>query len=161
MAANLTGVCHLSRRKAAATDFLNNSLNVPISVGGVSNCEAPMTRALERPVAQVNEYIQAQAVAHADETGFGMGPMQRDWLWVMSVPLAMVFVLAMTRASAAARTLVGSFRRVLVTDRYASYNAVAGRRQVCWAHLPCDFRALSERRGMAGQMGRRLVAEGG
>lgn len=158
MAANLTGVCHLSRRKAA--DFLNHSLNVPMSVGGVSNGEAQMTRALERPVAQVHEYIQAQAVAHADETSFGVGPRQRGWLWVMSVPLAMVFVLAKTRASAAARTLVGSFRGVLVTDRYASYNVVAGRRQVCWAHLRRDFRALSERRGMAGRMGRRLVAEG-
>jgi transposase len=157
MAATLTGVCHLSRRHAL--DFLNNVLNVPMSLGGLSACEAQTVRALERPVAQVHEYVQRQGVAHADETSFGVGPKQRGWLWVMAVPLAMVFALARTRARAAARELIGTFRGVLVTDRYGAYNAVTERRQVCWAHLMRDFQAMSERKGLAGRMGLLLVEE--
>ena len=157
MVATLTGVCHLSRRNAL--DFVNNALNVPMSLGGLSNCEAQMTRALEWPAEEVHEYVQRQGVAHADETSFGVGPRQKGWLWVMAVPLAMVFALARTRATAAARKLIGAFRGVLVTDRYGAYNAVAERRQVCWAHLGRDFQALSERKGLAGRIGLRLVKE--
>ena len=157
MVATLTGTCHLSRRHAL--DFLNNVLNVPMSLGGMSNCEAHVVRVLEEPVARVHEYVQRQGVAHADETSFGVGPKQKGWLWVMAVPLAMVFVLARSRAMSVARELVGSFRGVLVTDRYASYNAVSERRQVCWAHLGRDFQALSERPGLAGRMGKRLLEE--
>jgi transposase len=157
MAATLTGACHLSKRRTL--DFINNVLNVPMSLGGVSNCEAQTARALAEPVAAIHEYIQGSPVAHADETSFGLGHRQKGWLWVMAVPLAMVFVLARSRATEAARRLVGCFRGVLVTDRYGAYNAVAEKRQVCWAHLGRDFQALSERPGLAGRLGGYLRAE--
>jgi transposase len=159
MTGTLTGVCHLSKRRSR--DFFNNVLNVPISLGGVSNCEAQIAQALAEPVAEVHEYIQGSPVAYADETSFGLGHRQKGWLWVMSVPLAMVFVLARNRATEAARQLVGSFRGVLVTDRYAAYNAVTEWRQVCWAHLKRDFQALSERPGQAGRIGKDLLVEHG
>lgn len=157
MAATLTGTCHLSKRNAL--DFLNNVLNVPMSLGGLSNCEAQMTRALEKPVAEIHAYIQTCEVAHADETSFGLGHRQKGWLWVMAVPLAMVFVLARRRAREEARRLLGEFRGVLVTDRYGAYNGVVERRQACWAHLGRDFQALSERPGLSGRLGGYLVEE--
>jgi transposase len=157
MTATLTGACHLSKRRAR--DFLNDALNVPISLGGVSNCEAQTVKALAEPVAEIREYIQGSPVAYADETRFGLGHHQKGWLWVMAVPLAMMFVLARNRATEAARRLVGSFRGVLVTDRYGAYNAVTELRQVCWAHLKRDFQALSERSGLAGRLGKKLLEE--
>lgn len=157
MAATLTGTCHLSKRNAL--DFLNNVLNVPMSLGGLSNCEAQVTRALAKPVAELHAYIQTCEVAHADETSFGLGHRRKGWLWVMAVPMAMVFVLARSRAREAARKLVGEFRGVLVTDRYGAYNGVVERRQACWAHLGRDFQALSERPGLAGRVGGYLVEE--
>ena len=72
---------------------------------------------------------------------------------------AMMFVLARNRATEAAKRLAGSFRGVLVTDRYAAYNAVTKLRQVCWAHLKRDFQALSERPGCAGRIGKELLKE--
>ena len=157
MTATLTGVCHLSKRRAL--DFMNNVLNVPMSLGGVSNCEAQTAKALAEPVAEIHEYVQGSPVAYVDETGFGLGHRQKGWLWVMAVPLAMMFALARNRTAEAAKRLVGSFRGVLVTDRYAAYNAVAELRQVCWAHLKRDFQALSERPGRAGRTGKELLGE--
>ena len=157
MAATLTGVCHLSKRRSL--DFLNNVLNVPMSLGGLSNCEAQTALALATPVAEIHECIQGSPVAYADETRFGLGHRQKGWLWVMAVPLAMVFVLAKNRATEAARRLAGSFRGVLVTDRYAAYNGVSEKRQVCWAHLKRDFQALSERPGLAGRLGGYLLKD--
>ena len=130
-----------------------------MSLGGLSNCEAQVVQALERPVAEVREYVHRQGVAHVDETSFAVGPRQKGWLWVMAVPFAMLFVLARNRAKSSALELIGAFRGVLVTDRYGAYNAVTERRQVCWAHLSRDFQALSERKGLAGRIGQRLVKE--
>lgn len=157
MAVTLTGVCHLSKR--CALGFLNNVLNVPMSLGGLSNCEAQTVLALSEPVAEIHEYIQGNPVAYADETSFGLGHRQKGWLWTMAVPLAMVFVLTRNRATESARRLLGAFRGVLVTDRYGAYNALVDVRQVCWAHLRRDFKALSERSGVAGQTGVLLLRE--
>jgi len=54
--------------------------SVPMSLGGLSNCEAQLVEALEQPYQQTLEHIRAQEVAHADETGWRRGNRQRGWL---------------------------------------------------------------------------------
>jgi transposase len=123
-------------------------------------CGLPLSG--EDPAPVRHQYIDLPPIVpEVDETSFGLGHRQKGWLWVMAVPLAMVFVLARSRATEAARRLVGSFRGVLVTDRYGAYNAVAELRQVCWAHLKRDFQSLSERLGRAGRIGKELLVEHG
>jgi hypothetical protein len=53
--------------------------------------------------------------------------------------------------------LLGSFRGVLVTDRWRGYNRHPGRRQHCWAHVKRDFVRISEMSGEAGEIGRALL----
>jgi len=60
------------------------------------------------------------------------------------------------RGQKAARKLLGAFRGVLVSDRWGGYNFFWGVRQICWAHLKRDFKAISEAKGAVGKIGQEL-----
>ena len=57
------------------------------------------------------------------------------------------------RGQDAAKKLLGTFAGVLNCDRWSGYNSFGGLRQLCWAHLKRDFQALSECKGLMGQIG--------
>jgi len=60
------------------------------------------------------------------------------------------------RSQKAARQLMGSFAGKLVSDRYNAYNFYKLIRQICWAHLKRDFKAMSEGKGAIGKIGEEL-----
>jgi hypothetical protein len=117
-------------------------------------------------VAQAQQYVQAQAVVHSDETGFrqgngdGLNPQQkRGWLWGLVTPLVKVFTVALSRTQATAKKRLGEdFNGILVSERYNAYNWLdVAQRQVCWAHLKRDFTAIAERQGVSRQIGKALL----
>lgn len=150
----LTGMLNTSKRKALAV--MNEVFSVPMSLGGLSHCEAQLAEALEQPYRDAATYVQAQAVAHADETGWRRGNRQRGWLWALCCAEAAVFLIHAQRGQQAAKHLLGRFGGVLVSDRWGGYNFFDGPRQLCWAHLKRDFKALSEVAGPMGRIGERL-----
>lgn len=154
MIAVCTGVLNISKRKAMLV--LNEIFNVPISLGGVSNCEAQITKALEVPYNEVREYVEKQNVAHADETGWRLNNQLKGWLWTLCCTNAAFFMVHAKRTTEAAKELIGSFCGKLITDRWNSYNFFQGIRQICWAHLLRDFRAIGEAKGDLGKIGNRL-----
>ncbi len=104
----------------------------------------------------------------ADETSFKQGKIdgcnpkkQQAWLLFAVTPLVTFFEIALTRCTVAAKNLLGeSFAGVLISDRYSSYNWVdIERRQLCWAHLRRDFIKISERQGVAKELGTALVKQ--
>ncbi|MBF0284594.1 MAG: transposase, partial [Magnetococcales bacterium] len=71
--------------------------------------------------------------------------------------LVTVFMIQAHRSQEAAKALLGAFAGILISDRYSAYNPWdLGRRQVCWAHLRRDFKAMSERSGVGGVIGKGL-----
>jgi transposase len=154
LVAVLTGMLNTSKRKALAV--INEVFSVPMSLGGLSNCEAQLVEALEQPYQQTLEHIRAQDIAHADETGWRRGNRQRGWLWALCSAGAAVFMVQAGRGQKAAKKLLGMFSGILVSDRWGGYNFFGGVRQICWAHLKRDFKALSEAGGEIGQIGREL-----
>ena len=60
------------------------------------------------------------------------------------------------RGQQAARKLLGKFSGTLVSDRWGGYNFFCGIRQICWAHLKRDFKAISEAGGELGKIGQEL-----
>ena len=47
---------------------------------------------------------------------------------------------------------------IYVTDRYSAYDFLPDKkRQVCWAHLKRDFQKISERPGVPGMIGKKLL----
>jgi len=150
----LTGSLNTSKRKALA--LINELFGIPMSLGGLSACEAQVAQALERPYQEAADHVRGQPTAHADETGWPRGNRQKGWLWTLCCTTAAVFMIQAGRGQKAAQKLLGSFRGILHVDRWSGYNGFAGLRQLCWAHLKRDFKALSEMKGKMGRVGREL-----
>ena len=150
----LTGSLNTSKRKALA--LINELFGVPLSLGGLSACEEQITQALVVPYEELLDHVQQQPTAHADETGWPRGNRQKGWLWTLCGSTTAVFMIQAGRGQAAAKKLLGAFTGILHCDRWSGYNCFSGRRQLCWAHLKRDFKALSEAKGNMGRIGREL-----
>jgi len=150
----LTGMLNTSKRKALA--FITEVFHVPMSLGGLSNCEARIAEALEKPYDDTLEYVRRQEVAHADETGWRRGNRQKGWLWALGCTTAAFFMVHAQRSQKAARKLIDNFVGKLVSDRYNAYDYYKFIRQICWAHLKRDFKAVSETDGRLGKIGLEL-----
>jgi len=150
----LTGSLNTSKRKALA--LINELFGIPMSLGGLIACEEQLTAVLEQPHREVIDHVQAQPTAHADETGWPRGNREKGWLWVLCCTTAAVFMIQAGRGQKAAQNLLGTFVGILHCDRWSGYNCFTGLRQLCWAHLKRDAKALSEAKGKMGRIGREL-----
>jgi transposase len=150
----LTGMLNISKRKALA--MMNQVFSVPMSLGGLSNCEAQLVDALELPYKEVAQHLRVQQAAHADETGWPRGNRQKGWLWTLCCSTSAFFMVHAHRGQDAAQKLLGTFAGILHCDRWSGYNCFGGLRQLCWAHLKRDFQALSECKGPMGRVGSEL-----
>src|SRR6266853_1477411 len=150
-----TGAYRLSKR--TTQQAMAEVFGVPMSVGTISPVEQATTEAVAAPVEEARTYVQAQEVAHLDETSWRQGD-KRAWLWVAVTSWVTVFVVRMSRGGQVARELLGErFGGILVTDRYSAYNWYPVRwRQLCWAHLLRDIEAMIERGGGSQAIGEAL-----
>ena len=137
----LTGLFHMSRRMAKL--FIEDVAGVPISVGSVSNIEKEVTEAAAPVMEEIEMVAQSADKGNADETGFGMEDGQQGWLWVLLTPYAVLFRVFVGRGQKWACELLGHFAGILTSDRWVGYNQYPlEKRQVCWAHLVRDFKAM-------------------
>ena len=153
-----TGSYRLSKR--TTQQMMDDVFGVPLSVGTISQLEQATTEVVAGPVEEARTYVQAQEVAHLDETSWRQGG-KRAWLWVAVTSWVTVFVVRMSRGGDVARELLGeTFAGILVTDRYSAYNWYPVRwRQLCWAHLLRDFEAMRGRGGRSEEIGDALLAQ--
>ena len=169
----LTGSFPLSFSKVQL--LLDQLLGVEISRGALSDMRQRLSAALEAATSEAHQAAQRQPVAYvvddvlraAVETGAPTGNAdggnakgRRGWLWVMVTPIVTVFLQGLSRSAAAAKELLGhGFAGVVVSDRYAAYNHLpTSQRQLCWAHLIRDLRAIAERQGASAELGAELLA---
>src|SRR2546430_2631178 len=148
VAALCTGAYRLSKRTTQRV--LDDLFALPMSLGTMSTLEVATTQAVAAPVEEARTYVQEQASAHLDETGWREG-RQRAWLWVAATTWVTVFVIRLSRGGKVARELLGeAFGGILVTDRWSAYTWYPVRwRQRCWAHLLRDIEAMIGRGGLA------------
>jgi transposase len=153
-----TGSYRLSKR--TTQQLMDEVLRGPGSVGTLSQLEQATPEVVAGPVEEARPYVQAQAVAHRDETRWRQGG-KRAWLWAAVTSWVSVFVVRMSRGGDGARELLGeTFAGLLVTDRDSAYNWYPVRwRQLCWAHLFRDFEAMRGRGGRAEESGDALLAQ--
>jgi transposase len=150
----LTGVLNVSKRKALMV--MNEVFNVPISLGGLSNCEEQISSSLIAPYNEIKDHIHKEDSANADETSWKLNNKTKGWLWLLCCKTAALFIVQARRTQQMAKNLLGCFKGVLTTDRYGSYNFFKGVRQICFAHLSRDFKAMSEASGHMGEIGTQL-----
>lgn len=150
----LTGMLNTSKRKAL--EVINEVFGVPMSLGGLSNCEAKIAAAMETPYNEVHDYVQSQDRSHADESSWRRGNRLKGWIWTLCCTTAAVFMINASRGQKASRQLLGCFTGILNSDRWNGYSFYKGLRQICWAHLKRDFKAVSEADGGLGRIGKKL-----
>jgi transposase len=153
-----SGSYRLSKR--TTQQVMAELFGVPMSVGSISQSEKTTTAVIAEPVQEARDFIEAQRVAHLDETSWREGG-KRAWLWVAVTSLVTVFLIRMSRGGQVACELLGeSFSGILVTDRYSAYNWYPVRwRQLCWSHLLRDFEAIRDRGGVSEAIGDALLEQ--
>lgn len=157
----LMGVCRLGKR--SVQDILADLFGLDISLGAIIGCQELGSSALEAPVEEAKDLVRtARApVKHSDETSWRQGPTRaKVWLWVVVTASVTVFAIQRERSTEAAKTLLGKFGGVLVSDRFSAYGFWRlWMRQVCWSHLIRDFVAIAERGGESTRIGDALLDE--
>jgi hypothetical protein len=65
----------------------------------------------------------------------------------------------LSRSQATAKALLGvTFKGILISDRYSSYTWLDPlRRQLCWANLKRDLKAMTDRSGVSKAIGEALL----
>ena len=155
MVALLTGVYHVSRRRAAK--LLSDLVGVPISLGAVSAVEARVSDAVEPAVAEAWQRVEGAPVKHTDGTTWLKAGAVLA-LWTIASTAATVFKIVADGSRATLAPLYGALRGILVSDRATALSFWAmERRQICWAHLLRKFVSFSERAGPSAELGRQLL----
>ena len=136
--------------------LLAEQYGLVFSIGAISQAQGKIGPAMVEPYQAIGRHLRGQKLVHADETRHFRGN-HCFWLWAMASASAVYFVVHSSRGKAAANALLGRFCGIVVTDDFGGYNDVPRhRRQLCWAHVLRHFVAMGERRGNAGEVGRRL-----
>ena len=155
--ASLTGDYRVFRRETQR--MLENHFGLPLSLGTISNVEKQVSESLNPPVEEARQAIKQEDFVHAAETSHKESG-DKQWMWVAVTSFLSVLIIRLTRATVAAKELLGEFfSGILVLDRFSSYNWVdTGRRQFCWAHLIRDIIKISLRSGLDQKIGENLFA---
>ena len=92
--------------------------------------------------AQLQQDIRGSPVVHADETGWRQDGIP-GYVWTLSTPRSCIFHRDDHRTGSVIDELLSEeFGGILVSDFYAAYDHLPGRKQRCWAHLWRDIDAL-------------------
>lgn len=151
----LSGQFHLSIRQIQR--YLSEVWSLAFSMGAISQAQGKANPWLGVVYRQIAEAVRNSPVAHADETRHYRDTELR-WFWTLSTPDLCFFLVHHSRGKGAAAELLGDFKGYLVTDHYSAYRVVDNNvRQLCWAHLIRHFIGISERKGLAGHLGKRLL----
>lgn len=82
--------------------------------------------------------IQNAGVVYADETGWRVNG-KNWWIWVFVTDQGVRYVVEDTRGKGVAADALGEKQdRVLISDFYAAYKNLPGKKQKCWVHLLRD-----------------------
>ena len=147
IAALLTGVYHVSRRRAVK--LLSDLLGVRISLGALSALEARVSDAIKPAFDEAWKKVGDEPVKHTDGTSWRSGNAATS-LWTIATTMMTVFKIVIDGSKKTLEPLYGALTGILVSDRATALNFWAiERRQICWAHLIRKFVSFSERDGPA------------
>jgi transposase len=154
----LSGRMGMSQRDI--TETMEAVFHTDIGLGSIPALETVVSDALAQPVADAQRYVQRQAAANVDETGW-REQAKRAWLWVAATPWVSVFRVLTTRGAKGAHHLLGeTFCGIVGSDRWSAYNWLEPQqRQLCWAHLKRDFQKLVDRGGASQRLGEAFLVQ--
>jgi transposase len=145
----LAGHYRMSRR--ATVDLIERLLDVPAPSLGTTEAFTQETSAALLPAYRaVEAEVRQSDWAGVDETPWKLRG-KKQWLWVATAKRATLFHLGRSRGAEELRGFLGSaYAGIVSSDRWCAYQ-IYSKRQVCWAHLPRNFRKLGLRGGKAAE----------
>lgn len=153
--AMLTGVYHLSRRKAQ--QLLRELFGIEISLGALSGMEARASQALQSAFDEAQREVEQAEVKHTDATSWIRAGTLMS-LWTIASAMATVYRIVENGRRETIQPLFGPLIGILISDRATVFGFWSmALRQICWAHLIRKFVSFSERDGPAGRIGRELL----
>jgi transposase len=153
LAGLLAGHYRMSRR--STVDLLGRLLDVPApSLGSTEACTQETSAALKAAYEEARSEVRSSWWAGVDETPWKLRG-KKMWLWVGVAQRATVFHLGRSRGAEELKAFLSDFKGIASSDRWCAYQ-IYDRRQLCWAHLPRNFRKLGLRGGKAAE----FAAEG-
>jgi transposase len=154
--AYLSGGRHDSKR--GVEEVVETVFGVPVALGTVAAVEREVSAALAPAHAAAAAAVRRAPVKHADETGWKQAG-RLCWLWAAVTAGVAFFTIHARRGGAGLTALLGeAITGVVISDRWSAYHRLdVYRRQLCWAHLVRDFRALAERGGPGRALGEHLL----
>jgi transposase len=155
--AYLSGARHDSKR--GVEEVVETVFGVPVALGTVAAVEQEASAALAAAHAEAVEAVRRAPAKNTDETGWKQAG-KLCWLWTAVTGGVACFLIHARRGSTGLRALLGEAVTGIVTsDRWSAYHSLdVYRRQLCWAHLIRDFRALVDRGGVSQDLGEQLLA---
>lgn len=115
--------------------LLKSLFHVRISTGAIVDLLSEVSRRGQALVDEIGQAVKEAAELHSDETGWSENGQYRC-LWSLSTRGERYLQIEERRTAETAQRLIGDKRdRTLITDFFASYNSIPGRRQRCWAHF--------------------------
>jgi len=151
----LTGVYHLSRRKAQK--LLSELFGISVSLGAISAMEQRASEALRCAYDEAEREVQYAGIKHSDATSWTRAGKLMS-LWTLATSAATVYRIFSDGCRETVQSLFGPRLGILVSDRATVFGFWSmALRQICHAHLLRKFIAFSERDGPAGALGRELL----
>jgi len=143
LCAHLHGSYHLSFR--AIADLLSDSAELPIGLSSVVSCCGRLSTARAPIDAALHTALQTETVVNVDETSWRES-RKRCWLWTATSASLTVLRIASGRGRASLDLLLDeTYQGIVSSDRWNAYNRYPDdQRQLCWAHLKRNVRALAE-----------------
>jgi transposase len=140
---HLVSKYQLSRRELK--EFLKEHYNFSISLGTVFNKQKIVNNALESPTAELLAAVKESSNINADETSHYRDG-KKQWMWAVVSSTIAFFSVDTSRGKKVLKSLIGDYRYIVTSDRYAAYNYFdSDKRQLCWSHIKRDFTKLSEK----------------
>ena len=154
LSGHLHGTYHLSYR--AIADLLRDIADMPIGLASVVTSCGRLSAALLPICAALQTALQTEPVVNVDETSW-CEQGNRCWLWAATSATLTYFRITTSRGRTGLDLLLdATYPGIVGSDRWNAYNRYRdNQRQICWAHLLRNVRALAE-----GQMRESSWAEG-
>ena len=110
-----------------------------ISEGEIQNELLKAQTLFGKDYEMIIEFVKTADIVYADETGWRMNG-QNWWLWVFVTEQGIRFVIDDSRGKGVPQDVLGNgnINRILITDFYAAYHQIPGKKQKCWVHLLRD-----------------------
>jgi hypothetical protein len=128
-------LCYLSGRvrgsRRGVEEVAAEVFGLPLSLGSVSNREAEMAGALEKPYRQAQRHVRAAKVKHVDETGWRRAGR---WLWTAATQVAALFRIGRARNFRGLQDLLGNdVFGIICSDRHGLYGHLKASRRAARA----------------------------